>query len=155
MSDFGNKASGVALLMAVKVLALKVSLSPYDKRFAFHHATAHLIGIGMVVGKDKSFEPVGVCSDIVFPGYDACKLLDACIKEVSGIVINKSDTVLVALSVLAPVIGIDLKFACALDIKPFITDSEIYRSTACKVVLRGILLTYISGYSHINGYYFE
>ena len=159
MSHLGNQASGVALLMAVKVLALKVSLCPYDKRFAYHHATAHLIGTGMMIGKDKSFEPVGVCSDIVFSCYDACKLLDTCIKEVSGIVINQSDTALVALPFLAPVIGIDLKFACALDIKPFITDTEINRSTACKVVLRGIFLTYIvkptSGSVHVNGYSLE
>ena len=125
MSNLGYQASGVALLMSVKVLALKVFLCPCDKRFAYLHAIAHLIGIGMVIGKDKSFEPVGVRSDIVFPGYDACKLLDTCIKEVSGIVINQSDTALVALPFLAPVIGIDLKFACALDIKPFITDFDV------------------------------
>ena len=54
----------------------------------------------------------------------------------------------VALSFLAPVIGIDLKFACALDIKPFVTDTEVHRSTAVKGVLRCIFLTYVSGNSH-------
>ena len=148
VSHLGHQASGVALLMAVKVLALKVSSGSYDKRFAYRHAIAHLIGIGMMIGKDEPFEPVGVGSDIVFPGYDACKLLDTCIKELSGIVIHQSDTAPVALLVLAPVIGVDFKFACALDVKPFVTDTEIHRSTACQVVLRDILLAYIGCYSH-------
>ena len=134
--------------MTVKVLALKVSVSPYDEGFTDHRPMAHLVGIRVMIGEDKSFQPVGVCSDVVLSGDDACKLLDLRVKEVSGIVIHKSDTALIALAVLAPVVGIDLKFACALDIKTLVTDAEIDRSTADQVVLRGILLTYVGSYSH-------
>ena len=135
--------------MTAKVFTLKIAVSTGDERFAYHRPSAHLVGIRMMIGKDCIPKPLGVCSDIVALGDDTCKFLDLCVKEVSGIIVNQSDTALVALTILRPVIGIDLKFACALDIKLLITDSEVHRSTAVQVVLRCISLTYEGSYSHI------
>ena len=53
-SNLVNQASGVALLMLAEMLVLKVPLCPDDKGFAYRHATAHAIGIGVVIGKYQS-----------------------------------------------------------------------------------------------------
>lgn len=146
--DLGHQSSGVALLMTVKALAPKIPLCPVREGSAFRHPIAHIVGIRVVVGEDDLAQPVGVRSDVIIACYDACKFLDLCVKEVSGIIIDHGDTALVALPLLAPVIGIDMEFACALDVKPIVTDTEIYRGTASLVVPRSILLAYESGHSH-------
>jgi hypothetical protein len=123
--DFGHEAFDIALLMAVKALTAEIPPCPFGERFAWWCIALRRKGIGMVVGKYQPLQPCGGGSDIIVLSYEVGNFLDLCVEGIPHLVIYQCDTVLVPLSLRTPVVGIDLKFAGALDIKSLITDTKV------------------------------
>ena len=130
----------VGSLMLVGLLLFYELPAPDGKASLYNLAVLHLEGVGMVVGKYELLQPLVGCTDVKLLGDKACYLHHGAVQAKLFLVGHQSHTEAVALTLTAPVVGIDGKFTCGLDVRPctIITDAEIYGCLVGHVVLGGL-----------------
>ena len=126
--------------MFVGLLLFNELPAPYGKPGLYNLAVLHLEGIGMVIGEDKLLKPLVGGTDIKLLGDKTGYLHHGAVQAKLFFIGYQCHTEAVALTLAAPVVGVDGQLTCGLDVRPctIITDAEIYGCLVGHVVLGGL-----------------
>ena len=130
----------VGSLMFVGLLLFNEFPAPYSKASLYNLAVLYLEGIGMVVGKYELLQPLVGGTDVKLLGDKAGYLHHGAVQAKLFLIGHQSHTEAVALTLAAPVVGVDGQLTCGLDVRPctIITDAEIYGCLVGHIVFGGL-----------------